>query len=741
MKKFYYFVTILLVASVGLGFSNVIQHKKAFPSLTGTYNTTLSKSTSGLITYFYASNSINGPFTSPAVLSTKDSLFIKMDVTPGGTVQVIFWIDANSNDIIDSDDFPIGQESFTDNAPGVDLDPTSGVIISNLETGFLPSMKVIAQANEGMTLVTGIVEFVNPPAMFSFNGTVYDINTLQPIKGVNVFAFTGPDEGVGDLTDVNGNFDIPLDTGWYYIRVEHMLGQYQPFDTLIYIDGNISHDFYLETFNSYIRGYVKDELNNPIPNVSVYARVDNWENETLTNSNGEYFLLVPSGNGRIGLDSRTLIPNYMVPQEHNFTIGENDSIVDNEISNFTCYTANATITGRVIDNIHMPPIPPYVVAAWSGQLASYAETLTDGSGNYTLQVHSNSTLQPLYSVWVQTEHWQFPFPEDVYVDTSYWNLPPGSVADFRIIPAETSAVDPFIGNFVNPDPMKWNIFSFGNPWGPQSETYVLNINDKLEAKCKSNFGLSGVGVMSKKPFSLKNREFRIYIETQDLGANNTAHIMFTNQQRYDNPDYISNWIMLNWTANGWRLDIKVDNNMQTLWNTNNPAGGHILFQFFDNPKILRLKIDGDIKYEGSWGSHLPFAYYYAFTENNYPYNATPVKFDEFFVGAIGSTGVKEISDNIPTEFKLFQNYPNPFNPKSYIKYQLPFNSIVKITVFNLLGQEVGTLLNTQQKAGTYEIEFNSANLSSGVYFYRINAYDPLSGKQLFGDIKKAVVLK
>ncbi len=738
MKKFYLFVSILLIVSFCNVWSNDLSQKKIFPTLKNISNVTLQKSNNGLITYFYASNSINGPFTSPAVISTRDSLFIKMDVTPGGTVNAIFWIDINSNDIIDPDDFPIGQDSFNDNSPN-DLDQTPGVILVWIETDVLPSMKVIAQALEGMTEILGYVEFVNPPAPFSFSGTIYDKNTLEPIKGAMIFAFVSENDFAGDISDVNGNFDIPVDSGWHFIRIDHMLGQYKTFDTLIYIEGNVIQNFYLETLTSYIKGFVRDDLNNPIPNVRLWVQMDNWHGEAQTNSNGEYLVSVPAGYGTIGLSSESLIPNYLVPMQHNFSIGDNDSIVDNETSNFVCYRGNATITGQVIDNIHMPPFPTYVIGAWSSQLSSYTETLTDGNGNYTLSVHSNQILQPTYGVWVQTDDWRYPFPEDVYIDTSYWNLVPGSVANFRIIAAETSAVDPFIGNYVNPDPDKWYIYSFGSPWG--SESYVLNINDKLEAKCKSNFGLSGVGVMTKKPFSLKNREYRIYIETQNLGQNNTAHIMFTNQIRYDNPDYINNWIKLNWSALGWSLDIKVDNSVQTVWSTNNPTGGHILFQFLDNPKRLRLKIDGDIKYEGSWGSHLPFAYFYAFTQNEYPNNATNVFFDEFFVGAIGSTGIREISDNVPSEFKLYQNYPNPFNPKSYIKYQLFSNSIVKMNVYNLLGQEVGTLVNSEQKAGTYEIEFDASQLSSGIYFYRINAFDPLNGKLLFSDMKKAILIK
>ncbi len=77
-----------------------------------------------------------------------------------------------------------------------------------------------------------------------------------------------------------------------------------------------------------------------------------------------------------------------------------------------------------------------------------------------------------------------------------------------------------------------------------------------------------------------------------------------------------------------------------------------------------------------------------------------------------------------TEFKLEQNFPNPFNPNTTIKYSIPvtndsFNETTTLTVYDILGREVVTLVNTKQKAGSYEVVFNAHKLSSGTYFYRL----------------------
>ncbi|MBL1215574.1 MAG: T9SS type A sorting domain-containing protein [Ignavibacteriae bacterium] len=75
----------------------------------------------------------------------------------------------------------------------------------------------------------------------------------------------------------------------------------------------------------------------------------------------------------------------------------------------------------------------------------------------------------------------------------------------------------------------------------------------------------------------------------------------------------------------------------------------------------------------------------------------------------------------PTVFKLEQNYPNPFNPSTKIQYQLSKQSEVKLFVYDLLGRRVQNIVNEIQEAGYYEIDFNASNLSSGVYFYTIEA--------------------
>ncbi|MFA3784086.1 FlgD immunoglobulin-like domain containing protein, partial [Melioribacteraceae bacterium 4301-Me] len=98
------------------------------------------------------------------------------------------------------------------------------------------------------------------------------------------------------------------------------------------------------------------------------------------------------------------------------------------------------------------------------------------------------------------------------------------------------------------------------------------------------------------------------------------------------------------------------------------------------------------------------------------------------------TGIKS-NEIIPVQYTLFQNYPNPFNPTTIISYTLPKQSIVSLKIYDILGREVRTLVNTEQTAGTHKIEWDGKNnygsrVASGTYIYRIEAGDFIQSKKM-----------
>lgn len=126
---------------------------------------------------------------------------------------------------------------------------------------------------------------------------------------------------------------------------------------------------------------------------------------------------------------------------------------------------------------------------------------------------------------------------------------------------------------------------------------------------------------------------------------------------------------------------------------------------------------------------------YSFKDNNiadgkYYYRLTQIDFN----GTSKYLKTVEVEIGSQKEFSLYQNYPNPFNPDTKIKYFLPQSSNVTIKLFDILGKEVATLINEEKPAGSYDLNWNAANLPGGVYFYQLRAGD-------FIQTKKMILLK
>jgi hypothetical protein len=115
------------------------------------------------------------------------------------------------------------------------------------------------------------------------------------------------------------------------------------------------------------------------------------------------------------------------------------------------------------------------------------------------------------------------------------------------------------------------------------------------------------------------------------------------------------------------------------------------------------------------GSSIPPNYVYAYT--NYTEIQNPI-------------GIIPISEIVPLEYKLHNNYPNPFNPETTIQFDIPRNGHTVLEVFNVLGTKVATPVNESLVAGRYEIIFDSGNIASGIYFYKITSNDFTASKKM-----------
>lgn len=179
----------------------------------------------------------------------------------------------------------------------------------------------------------------------------------------------------------------------------------------------------------------------------------------------------------------------------------------------------------------------------------------------------------------------------------------------------------------------------------------------------------------------------------------------------------------------------------TLWDVAflNKQEGYAIGAQYGADGIVLKTLDGGM----TWNHEADFSegtcreitvnngFLYISVQNDHPYwGAGPFAIYRAPLASTGTGNSTQVIDN----YRLMQNYPNPFNPTTSIRYSLPMNSAVTLTVFNSLGKEVGILVNQKQVAGDYEVNFNATNLSSGIYFYRLEA-------EGFSETKKMLLIK
>jgi photosystem II stability/assembly factor-like uncharacterized protein len=181
--------------------------------------------------------------------------------------------------------------------------------------------------------------------------------------------------------------------------------------------------------------------------------------------------------------------------------------------------------------------------------------------------------------------------------------------------------------------------------------------------------------------------------------------------------------ILKTTDGGTTWQMKLNSIAVTAF-VSDPRNANVVYASTEGSGVIRSTDFGEIWEDYSTGIVYPVLYSLAISRD-----ASPL----LVAGSYGSglywvnpsnivSGVAgKSTSSIPKELRLEQNYPNPFNPSTTIKYELPKSSHVTLTVYDLLGREVTTLVNEVKEPGTYTVQFDGSNLASGVYFSRLTA--------------------
>ena len=143
---------------------------------------------------------------------------------------------------------------------------------------------------------------------------------------------------------------------------------------------------------------------------------------------------------------------------------------------------------------------------------------------------------------------------------------------------------------------------------------------------------------------------------------------------------------------------------------------------------------------GAGNSNSPKSYVY-FDKNlgngKYSYRLKQIDSDGEFSY---SDEIEAYINKVPEEYTLLQNYPNPFNPSTKIEYTLPLDSHIKLTIYNLLGEQVSSLVNESKTAGYYSVSWNAGHIPSGIYFYSLET-NSVGGTENFKIYRKMILIK
>jgi len=228
------------------------------------------------------------------------------------------------------------------------------------------------------------------------------------------------------------------------------------------------------------------------------------------------------------------------------------------------------------------------------------------------------------------------------------------------------------------------------------------------------------------------------VRVLEIGKNNPDVLYCGQYYDYDHETW-----RLAMTTNGGESWKRIDSTLLEI-DPNGSVGGILL-----DPTIegrFYVSYTGGLYLTEDSGKHFQKVYSGGagdiWSDNNYPPNIYFNSKDGLmkFIDTL-TVGIKTGIGNIPKTFNLFQNYPNPFNPVTKIKYTIPFEKPsvksqhkVSLKIYDILGKELETLVNERQTPGSYEVEFDASNLSSGVYFYQLKT-------EIFQATKKLIFLR
>ncbi len=651
----------------------------------------------------------------------------------GGSALFSIYLDIDEDETLSEADILIVEFEQTDgvadeDGPPPDQSGEDGIITTSLgHFGFAPARYImhVTDLNDNSEASAPLfIQALSDVKIWAVGTLTKEDVTSPDTSLANIMIFSEPDNmNMGfwsGLTDSEGNYtinypDSASDALWKIsIEFDNMIAGYIPSpdsyqDLNLSLGENGPYDFLLERPDTYVYGKVYDEQMN-IVNVHDYVNLVNLNSSQETDTEiieGSFTIpAVFEGSDttdvpfRLDLWGIGLIPNYLIPitwdnPYYRFYLSMGDSVE----KNFYVYSTD-TVIYVVLTQEGGTPSQSYTFNAQNDSLGrTWSDS--DPEGFASLSVCSNAQ----YSVWIDTEEdGQSLLPEGYIIKDGPSRLAePGDTVRFEIIPA----LSLLRGRLIVPDdqvslfdPQDAEVQLLDNQWNYLSNYPIGQDSFKFEIP-------TGNGGFYVK-FNHYNNDFlgfpaALYVNVHndtidtlhfDISyTSSTIHVRIINGP----PDLLQKYSWLDITSSG------------------------------DYPNVFQsfAQVFEDSTYHfrvcpAEWVIYPPYL-----GEEYQPISKDTVisvnaDTSDYYVEFVYKNMTGIVSENpIPQKFYVLQNYPNPFNPLTTIPIGLPSKMHVQIDIYNLAGQRVAQVLDSDLAAGAHNITFDGSNLASGLYFYRV----------------------
>jgi hypothetical protein len=674
---------------------------------------------------------VNGDTTATTMVQG-DNLAWGANCAVGAMLFWEIWYDINTNGVINDPgdklvfSFSIADGDTNPDGPPPDINPTpDGVFMTaDMPLGIAPGQYIfrVTDLSDTTSTYKSIVctALPSPPNHFIGRITVAGHPAPDPLlQWVWIEANVDGGQMWSAFTNDSGKYTINIGASGtgvsFSVDPADIPGYVTPSRQTAIASGTVNlTDFDYMVPSDSVFGTVRDGNDDPLPmEVYVYAsQVGGGQNKDVQTVGGNYVIYFgPSELGEwwLGVSQDNLIPSYTAPG--NYTI--DNSSVHGLQRNFVCRLADTVIYALVTEN-GGNPAHRYFLSARSSIDNSFTMAISDTGNGNLVPLHISSVFDSGWSVDVATWDTLYPIPAGFILQPSVrTNLRPGDTAHLNYVSGT------MIRDTIQIDP--------GDPIPASDSVFVVLWN---------NGGANYSGTVDS------NGIFTIYADTGTyfLSVNCTGYATLPQNRSIHLTADTSGGL-------GFLLNFQHCRVHGTLQNVLLPLAPGTYVGFFAQSLGWMVPVDeatGNYTFDAfdaDWTIVPPTVpdrtapVQVVVTIDEAPDTVRTINFSYSIIAGIGD----DPATTLPETFGLEQNFPNPFNPTTTIGFALPRPSNVKLTIFNLLGQEVVTLINKEMPAGRYSVDWSGQTAggtesASGIYVYRLTADE-------YTDTKKMLYLK